>query len=886
MGQVYRARDTKLNRDVALKILPEAFALDGDRIARFRREAQVLAALNHPHIAQIYGLEEATATQFLVLELVDGESLDKRLARGRIPVDEALGIAKQMAEALEAAHDKGIIHRDLKPANVSLTSDGQAKVLDFGLAKTIEMANATSIGVASSPTITSPAMTRVGVILGTAAYMAPEQAKGHAADKRSDIWAFGCVLFEMLTGERAFGGDDVSETLAMILQGQPDWNALPPSTPPNLRRLLNRCLDRDPRRRLQAIGEARVKVENLLEGVPEDVGPRHLAIWQRPLFWTVTCVACAAASAAATSVWMSQRKAAPHSPVRLEARLGVDAPLSTETGPGAVLSPDGSVVALVVQGVNGRQLHVRRLDQLRATPLAGTTDAISPFFSPDGQWIGFFANGKLKKVSVTGGASVTLCDAPNERGAWWGDDGTIVFQPIGTAGALQHVSAEGGSPQPLTTLDEGEVTQRWPQVLPGGSILYTSAKLLGNYADASIVVQPASKARPTVLVRGGYFGRYVRSGHLVFVRDGALFAAPFDLDHLALTGSPVPVIEAINSTASIGSGQFAVSDTGTAVYFAGPGVASPVVWLTRDGKTAPLRSIAADWSNPRFSPDGQRLALDIYDGKQTSIFVYEWTRDALTRLTFEQGEQWHPLWTPDGRRIVYRWSEPGGTLNLYWRRSDGGGNVQRLTNGRNPQIPGSWHPSGRFLIYVETTPATSLDLMLLPVDGDETSGWKFGKPEPFVNTPADETAPAFSPDGRWVAYQSNESGRAEVYVRPFPGPGGYWQVSTGGGRAPVWSSTQHELLYVGVDNRIMSALYSVKNDSFVAETPRPWSDVRLLTRPRGPAGTGGMPFDLHPDGRRVAIALLGDNQAALPANTVVFIFNFFDELRRIAPVRH
>jgi serine/threonine-protein kinase len=648
--------------------------------------------------------------------------------------------------------------------------------------------------------------------------------------------------------------------------------------------LLSRCLEKDPRRRLQAIGEARVKIEDVLSGMAEDVSAHQMTIWQHPLFWAVTCVAIASAAAIGTAFWISRQKAAPRSPIRMEAGLGVDAPLATEAGPAAVLSPDGSLVALVVQSVNGRQIHVRRLDQLRATALAGTIDARSPFFSPDGQWIGFFAEGKLKKISVTGSAAVTLCDAPNERGAWWGGDGTIVFQPRGAGGAiLQRVSAGGGAPQPLMTLDDGETTQRWPQVLPDGSILYTSSRILGNYADASIVVQSASSARRTVLVHGGYFGRYVRSGHLVFVRDGTLFAASFDLDHLALTGPPVPVIEHLYSGPAIGSGQFTASDTGTALYFAGPAVTPPIVWLTPDGKTAPLWSAGADWSNPNFSPDGQRLAMDIFDGRQSNIWVYDWTRDAPTRLTLDASEHWRPLWTPDGSRIAYRWSEPGGALNMFWRRSDGAGDVQRLATSRNPQLPGSWHPSGRFLMFVETSPTTNFDLMLLPVDGDEASGWKFGKPTPFVNTTANEMSPAFSPDGRWVAYQSDESGRNQVYVRPFPGPGGYWQVSTEGGTAPVWSRTQREILYVGADNRIMTASYIVKDDSFVADKPRPWSDVRLLPRPRGVGGTDGIPFDLHPDGRRVAVAL-GDSLGVPRPNTIVFIFNFFDELRRVAPV--
>jgi serine/threonine-protein kinase len=891
MGEVYRATDTKLKRQVAIKILPSLLATDPGRVARFQREAELLASLNHPNIAAIYGLEDADGVHALVMELVEGDDLTERIA-GPVPVDEVLLLAKQIADALEEAHERGIIHRDLKPANIKVRPDGTVKILDFGLAKLLEANGSTGPNAfrgPQSPTITSPAvMTGVGTILGTAAYMAPEQAKGRAADKRADIWAFGVVLFEMLTGERLFTGETVSDTLASVLKTEPDWGALPAAVPSRLRRLLRLCLDKDPKRRLRDIGDARVQIENLLTGAPEETDAAAMAgkgsVWQRALSWTLIA-ALGAALAAVFLLWEPRRQASRPAALRLSAELGSDASLTFGAGNAMTLSPDGDVLAFVAQpsgGVSAPRLYVRRLTEPQATALPGTDDAETPFFSPDGHWIAFFAGGKLKKVAVAGGAVVTLCDAPLPRGGAWGDDGMIVFLPD-RLGSLVRVSSAGGRPEPLKAVSEGEVTQRWPQVLPDGKgVLFTGNTLANDaYNDASLVVQALPTGARTVVQRGGYYGRYVPSGHLTYLHDGTLFAAPFDLDRLVVTGPPVPVVEGVMSNVDTGGAQLAVSAGGTMVYLPGPSLGGgiPIHWMDHAGTMSPLRATRANWWNLRFAPDGSRLALQITD-RQDDIWIYEWARDTLTRLTSHPAADTNPVWTPDGRRLVFASTRADkATANLYWQRADGTGDPQRLTASTNSQQPGSWHPSGKFLAFTELNPGTNADLMILPIEGDEASGWKPGKPTVFSNTPSSEREPMFSPDGRWIAYVSNEAGRDEVYVRPFPGPGGKWQISTSGAGTPTWSQTKRELFYGTTSTpyaQIMVAPFTAEGASFRAEKPRLWSEGGHLFR-----GPNRM-FDLHPDGTRFAIAAPYLSQSDTK-NHVTVITNFFEELRRVAP---
>jgi len=565
--------------------------------------------------------------------------------------------------------------------------------------------------------------------------------------------------------------------------------------------------------------------------------------------------------------------------VRLNAEIGADGSLYTGYGSSAILSPDGTRLALVASGTDQEyhhRLYVRALNQPQATALSGTEDARDPFFSPDGQWIGFFADGKLKKISVQGGAAVTLCDAPEGRGGSWGEDGTIVFTPDLRV-ALSKVPSAGGMPQPLTALDKqtGEVTQRWPQVLPGSqAVLFTSSTHGNDYEDSEIAVYSIASGQRKTVHRGGFYARYVPSGHVVYLHEGTLFAVPFDLKRLEVTGPPAPILEDVVATPGFGSAQFAFSETGNLVYVAGR--AGFIYWIDREGKFTPLlHETPGNYLNPAFSPDGKRLALDINDGKRRDIWLYEWERGILLRLTFTGEANSNPVWTPDGKRIVYSSVEKGGAPNLWWIRVDGPGNAQRLAESRNVQLAGSWQPDGKVLAFFQQNPGTNWDIMILPIEGDEKSGWKPGEPKPFVNSVFDEQEPAFSPDGRWLAYESTESGNYEVYVRPFPGPGSKWQVSTGSGLYPKWSRDGKELFYRTYNGQIMVVTYTTSGDSFNADKA-PTPVARFFE---------GFPkFDLHPDGKRFAVRRPpGTEPRPLPVNKVSFIFNFFDEIRRKVP---
>jgi serine/threonine-protein kinase len=900
MGEVWRATDTRLARDVALKLLPAAFASDPDRLARFEREAKLLAALSHTHIAGLYALEEATLdgsaspVRFLAMELAEGEDLAERLRRGAIPADEAIAIARQIAEALEAAHEKGIVHRDLKPANVKLSPEGHVKVLDFGLAKAWGGdgdAAPESSDWSRSPTLARTG-TAAGLILGTAAYMSPEQARGKPVDKRADVWSFGVLLFEMLTGKRLFDGETVSDVLAAVLTREPQWNELPAATPRSVRRLLRQCLERNPKNRLHDIADARLALDEAVGVVPEEQSAVGGAPPARPgLPWAVAAALAVLLVLDQWRPWRPVTEAA--KPVRLSVELGADVSLATTgfgVGTAIVLSPDGTLIAFVAQRAAGgrqQQLYVRRLEELSASPLPGTENARNPFFSLDGQWLGFFAGGKLKKVAVTGGASaVTLCDAPDDRGGSWLDARTILLAAQSRAG-LSRVSVDGGALEVATTLDPAasEITHRWPQALPGGrAVLYTAHSRVGDFEGASIVAQALPSGPRRVVQQDGYHGRYLGSGHVVYIHDGTLFAAPFDPDRLERTGPSVPVLEGVTSAAGFAGAQFTFSDRGTLAYLLGRSVGAEVSIqrLGREGSPQPLRAEVRRYRDLHFSPDGRKLAMDIEEGRQLDVWVYESGRDTLSRLTFDPANDAQPVWTPDGRGIAFG-SDRGDkrTSNVYWQRADGTGEAQRLTESKNPQWPTSWHPTGKFLAFTEIDPQTSNDVMILPLDADPTAGWRAGKPAAFVRSPAVDGFGAFSPDGRWLAYQSTEGGGAEVFVRPFPGPGGKWQISTGGGRYPVWSRNGKELFYQTDDGSIWVASYVAEGDSFRAEKPREWSPGRIL-----PLATAIRAFDLHPDGLRLAVLRAPYEEAAARRNHVVLILNFFDELRRLAPPRH
>jgi serine/threonine-protein kinase len=697
------------------------------------------------------------------------------------------------------------------------------------------------------------------------------------------VWSFGVVLYEMLSGRQAFSGETASEILAAVLKTEPEWSVLPASVPPRVGRMLRRCLEKDLRRRVQAIGEARIAIEDALAGAPDETAAvlaGAAPFWRHALPWSLG----AALLAFLLGLWAPWRPVPqPEKPQRLSVELGADASLVTDLGTAAVLSPDGSVLAFIARKAASevQQLYVRRLDQLQAAPLAGTEGARHPFFSSDGEWVAFFASGKLKKVAVTGGAAVTLCEAPDDRGGTWSEEGSILFTPTVQTG-LWRVSSAGGEAEALTTPDQAaETSHSWPQALPGGeAVLFTARRAASNLAAsnrvANLVVQQLPGGPRKIVHRGGYHGRYLPSGHLVYMHEGTLFAAPFDLHRLETTGPPAPALDGI--AWGNGAVQFAFSRRGTLVFVPGVGGAGavPIQWMDAQGNLTPLRAVSADYRNIRFSPDGRRLGISIVQGRQWDVWIYEWERDTLSRLTFDAGEDYSPVWTPNGQRIAFGSTRADkATLNLYWQRADGTGEAERLTESPNSQNPTSWHPSEKFLAFWEEHPQTALDIMILPLEGDEVSGWKPGKPSVFLNTPFREWFAAFSPDGRWLAYQSNESGTYEVYVRPFPGPGGKWQVSTGGGESPVWSRNGKELFYWSGE-RIWVASYAVQGDSFRAEKPRAWSPGRVAWR------AGFARFDPHPDGKRFAIVAVAE-ETEVRQDKVVFITNFFDELRRIAP---
>jgi Tol biopolymer transport system component len=897
MGEVYRAHDPRLGRAVAIKVLPSHLLSNPERLARFEGEARLLASLNHPNIGAIYGVEAADGMYALVMELVEGEDLVQRIARGPVALADALPIARQIAEALEAAHEQGIIHRDLKPANVRVREDGTVKVLDFGLAKMLHPPSARGDAM-NAPTLAGQA-TEVGLILGTPAHMSPEQASGKAADKRADIWAFGVLCYEMLTARPLYAGETVSEVLACVIEREPDVSALPVTTPPAIRALINRCLTKDARNRLQAIGEARIAIERAIAqpgaDMPREAGlgiatytPRP--IWQRALPWALVV----ALTLASLVLWAPWRTVVPPVPLRLSTELGGDASLAIGTGGALALSPNGRVVVFVARksADETAQLYVRRLGELKevqSTALPGTDGAENPFFSPDGQQIAFFAGGKLKRTSVTGGPPVTVCDAPTGDapgggGGAWAEDGTIVFVPALAPGvSLWRVSSAGGKAEPLATLAKGEFNNTWPQVLPGGrAVLYTASDRPGSVNDANLVVQPLPSGARRVVHRGGYHGRYVPSGHLLYLHDGVLFAVPFDLDRLQSTGQATSVLDGVTSSTNTGSAQFAVSTDGTLVYIPGRSIGEvrPVDWMDRAGNTTPLWVSPANWFNVRFAPDGRRIALELFSGPTSDIWVYDWDRDMPTPLNRDPASELKAVWTPDGRRIAFNSNRDNSPHNLYWQRADGTGNAQRLTKSPHSQWPVSWHPSGKLLAFEEHKLGTNFDkdwdVMILPMEGDEGSGWKPGTPTAFLDGPSEEMQPNFSPDGRWLAYQSNETGRYEVYVRAFRGPGAGWRISTGGGTFPTWSRTKRELFF-GLNGQIMVTPYAVEGDAFRAEKPRLLPNARY--RAAGPARM----FDLHPDGERFAVAPAAQAEEGAKHDKVVVILNFFDELRRIAP---
>jgi WD40 repeat protein/predicted Ser/Thr protein kinase len=838
MGQVYRARDTRLNSEVAVKVSAAEFS------ERFSREASLVASLNHPNICTLHDV----GPNFLVMELVEGPSLIDRMAQGPIPLGEAVAIALQIAEALEAAHDKGIIHRDLKPANIKFTADGAVKVLDFGLAKALD-GDVSHASPSNSPTLapTRVAVTQAGYILGTASYMAPEQARGNSADRRADIWSFGVVLWEMVTGRRMFAGETVGDTLALVLTQTPDIEAAPPA----IRPLLKRCLEKDRKKRLQAIGEARIMLETPLQFTqPEQSKPTASS----RLPWVLVAGLALICVAALGLLWLKARRVA-QPVISFDVDLGVELPSTYMAGSGIIISPDGRRIVFMDAA---RRLWTRRLDQNSAVMLNGTDDAQGPFFSPDSRWVGFFAGGKLKKIMVEGGSPVNICDVvPGfARGASWSEDGTIVLA-LDNVGPLSRVSSSGGQPVPVTTLDAArkEQTHRFPYFLPGGkTFLFTSSSQVANFDGATIELQSVDGKTRRTLVQGGTFARYLSSGHLIYTNKQTLLAAPFDASSLQLKGASVPVLEGVHYTPNIGYAQVDISPAGMAVYRKVSHLDNrSIKWLDSSGHTAPLLATPGRYISIRFSPEGKRLAL----ASEGSIWVYDLARETMTRLNFDVSSD-SPIWTPDGKYITFRQE------GIWYVRADGGSKPEPLL-----QVPGARpmtvSPDGKTLAYFDQG-----DFWTIPLS-QEADRLRAGKPQPLVDAPGG--GGIYSPDGKWLAYSSFESGRTEVYVRAANGVGSKWQVSSTGGTAPRWSNSSRELFWRGQDMRLTVASYNVRGDTFQADKPRIWSDHRL-------PDTGGniSNFDLHPDGKRFAIVQLPEEGKAV--TTVTFLLNFADEMRR------
>jgi eukaryotic-like serine/threonine-protein kinase len=871
MGEVYRARDAKLNRDVALKVLPDAFAADPDRLARFKREAQVLASLNHSHIAAIYGLEDSGSTHALVLELVEGPTLADRIAeeatargggalRG-LETDAALAIAKQIAEALEAAHEQGVVHRDLKPANIKVRADGTVKILDFGLAKALEPASAMNAGQTNSPTITSPSMTRMGVILGTAAYMSPEQARGGTVDKRADLWAFGVVLYEMLTGARTFEGATISDTLAAVLKTEPDWTRLPAGTPAPVRRLLRRCLAKDRHGRLADAADARLDLEDAIANPAADAAAPHPYRRTVSLRVAVPVGIAAVVAGAMLGVWL-RPPAAPQAQSRV-ARAALPLSPGTELGdgPSVTISPDGTQVAYVATRSGVPELYLRPMDGLQARVIRDTRGATAPFFSPDGQWLVFFADRKLKKASTTGGVVVTLADmAAANPGGDWGLNDTIVFRTV--QGGLVAIPAAGGQVNTLLTPEQlAPVLIRSVQLLPGGeTLLVASAPRIARRADeASIEALTIRTGQRKTLVSGTSHARYLPSGHLVFLRAGTLMAVPLDLTRMELSGTPVEVMSGVRQQLFTGVGAFSCSRGGTCVYVAGGTAASRTVAIVdRSGVARPLPLPPKSYSHPRFSPAGDKLSWWL-EQWNCDIEVYDIARGTVARLTSDSDNHF-PIWTPDGQRITYITSKAGSEgYEIVSRPTNGGGSEEPLPGSpRNlPAIaPLSWSPAG-VLAFADRG-----RLWMLSSEGE---------PRPFDTSKFDETSPAFSPDGRWLAYVSDESGRVEVYVRPVPGPGEKYLISTAGGSQPVWARSGRELFFRNGEQMMVVDIGT--KPAFSASRPRLLFTGAFIGRPD---------YDVSPDGQSFVMVNSGEDDRA--ATQISVVFNWLEELKQRVPV--
>jgi serine/threonine protein kinase/Tol biopolymer transport system component len=875
-----------LDRKVALKFLPEAFTSDPERMARFEREAKLLASLNHPNIAGIYGLEQADGKRFLVLEYVEGETLQARLSKGALLVDDALAVCRQIAEGLEVAHEKGVIHRDLKPANVMITGEEKVKILDFGLAKALAD-EIQSVEFSHSPTITE-AMTQPGVVLGTAAYMSPEQARGKSVDRRADIWAFGCILYECLTGKKAFRGNNITEILAKVLETEPDWSQMPAPTPALLKKVIRQCLQKNPKLRLHDIADVRLE---LGETAASDVVPTEaVSAWRPSFFWLTASAAVVLLAGiligAALMRYVQSASPAPvvTTTVKIEPGHWLDGERRTlemerPSRTAMAISGDGTfIVYSAIEEDPGPeakpQLYLRKMDQPEARPITGTEGGINPFLSPDDRWVGFWADGKLKKIPVNGGVATTLCDASLLNGANWGRDNNIAFVD-GEGAGISIVSAEGGTPENLTRpdLEKQEYSHRLPTWLPNGkAVLFTTMKNGWDQKPCLALLRLDTREWHVVL-QNAADARYVSTGHLVFLRQGKLMAVRFDPAALEVIGQPVALVDNVmqafstNSGYNTGAGQFTISDTGALLYAAGgivPDRRNSLVWVDQRGKERSITDLQFPFFAPRLSPDGQKIAYGTA-AREWQVWVYDLSRGTNSRLTAE-GRAVYPIWFPDGKRLLFAWQK-AQAMNLFWQPYDGSSSMERHTTSEYDQNPGSWSPDGKLVALVEWHPDVRTDIVILDIGS--------GSVTPFLNSQFNESYPEFSPDGRWMAYTSDESTRAEVYVREFPGPGMKYQISNEGGNQPLWARNGKKLFYRWQD-QVWVVDYQT-DGGFSTSKPR------LLFEKSGYGG--GSPirsWDLSLDGQEF-LMIKPEQREPAPVTEMILVQNWFEELKERVP---